>query len=585
MPIYRFRNCFLNTTERRVIKNGKYLELTPKTFDVLQLLVEKWGEIMTKDEILSKVWNGSFVEEGNLPVHISKLRRLLDETKNEPFIETVQGSGYRFISPVQSVSENSWERNLSDKNHLPNHIISEGFIFDSIAVLPLQNESNNLEIDYLADGLTESFINSLSRVSNLKVIARNTVFRYKNKEVDAQEISKTLGVAAVLSGRIRAIKDRLSISVELTKVEDGTQLWGTQFNQPFSDIIEVQEKITSALSEKLNTQISARNSVANPITQNSESYRLYLKGKYFLEKRTEKDIYKAIECYQKSVSLDPTNVYSYVEIIECYFLLHLWDYVSYTDVSIKIKPLLSVVSKLNQNVDVVQAMYGGIKMHLEWNFEEAEKHFHNALTINPNCLIARNRYSHLLLYSRRFPEALKELKQIMLIDPLSVTAYQRIGKIFYLMSRFENAISYLKDALELESTDYLALVLLGATLTELDKYEEASTIFQKSLRIQYNTETLSMIGYVNARAGRKHKAYQIIKQIESQSKSNCHHAIKLARIYFALGEKETAYEFLDRAFEQREMDLIGLKSDPRWARIRHEPRFRELIRRVGLPIN
>jgi TolB-like protein/Flp pilus assembly protein TadD len=585
MPIYRFRNCFLNTTERRVIKNGKYLELTPKTFDVLQLLVEKWGEIMTKDEILSKVWNGSFVEEGNLPVHISKLRRLLDETKNEPFIETVQGSGYRFISPVQSVSEDSWERNLSDKNHLPNHIISEGFTFDSIAVLPLQNESNNLEIDYLADGLTESFINSLSRVSNLKVIARNTVFRYKNKEVDAQEISKTLGVAAVLSGRIRAIKDRLSISVELTKVEDGTQLWGTQFNQPFSDIIEVQEKITSALSENLNTQISARNSVVNPITQNSESYRLYLKGKYFLEKRTEKDIYKAIECFQKSVSLDPTNVYSYVEIIECYFLLHLWDYVSYTDVSIKIKPLLSVVSKLNQNVDVVQAMYGGIKMHLEWNFEEAEKHFHNALTINPNCLIARNRYSHLLLYSRRFPEALKELKQIMLIDPLSVTAYQRIGKIFYLMSRFENAISYLKDALELESTDYLALVLLGATLTELDKYEEASTIFQKSLRIQYNTETLSMIGYVNARAGRKHKAYQIIKQIESQSKSNCHHAIKLARIYFALGEKETAYEFLDRAFEQREMDLIGLKSDPRWARIRHEPRFRELIRRVGLPIN
>jgi DNA-binding winged helix-turn-helix (wHTH) protein len=180
MKIYEFRNCLLNSAERRVIRDGKYLELTPRTFDVLQLLVEKSGEIVTKDEILGKVWNGSFVEEGNLPVHASKLRRLLNDNKAEHFIETVQGSGYRFVSPVKLVNANEWLKHLPSNNGTQPVRTSTRFIFDSIAVMPLRNESNNPEIDYLADGLTESFINSLSRIPDLKVIARDTVFRYKN---------------------------------------------------------------------------------------------------------------------------------------------------------------------------------------------------------------------------------------------------------------------------------------------------------------------------------------------------------------------------------------------------------------------
>lgn len=255
MKVYKFGNCYLNTTERRVIKNGKFLELTPKTLDVLQLLVESRGEIITKDEILGKVWNGSFVEEGNLAVHISKLRRSLGASKTEPFIETVQGSGYRFVSAVKIVADDEWRKHLpAGDNRYPGKFPGD-FIFDSIAVLPLENESGDPEIEYLADGLTEDFINTLSQNPDLKVIARNTVFRYKNKDADAQEVGETLGVKAVLTGRIRIIKDNLMISVELTKVEDGRQLWGTQISQPFSDIVEVQEKIISAVAEKLRSEI------------------------------------------------------------------------------------------------------------------------------------------------------------------------------------------------------------------------------------------------------------------------------------------------------------------------------------------
>ena len=587
MPIYKFRNCCLNISERRVLKNNKYLELTPKTFDVLQLLVEKRGEIVTKNEILERVWNGSFVEEGNLPVHISKLRRLLDETKNEPFIETIQGSGYRFIAPVQAANEAEWTKHLPDRAYSPPAQTAKRFAFDSIAVLPLENESGNLEIDYLADGLTESLINSLSHVSNLKVIARNTVFRYKNKQPDAKEVGETLGVAAVLTGRIKLIKDHLLISVELTNVTDDTQLWGTRFNQPFADIVKIQEEITFAVAEKLRAEIThaAGKSPNNLVSQNSESYRLYLKGKYFLDKRTVNDLYKAIEYFQKSVSYDPENVFSYVEIVECYFALYAIDHFSYLNTSAKIKPLLDVISKLNQSVDVVQAMYGGIKIYLEWKLEESKKHLQYALTINPNCLIAHQRYSSVLAMQGRFSEALQEIHQLMLIDPLSLVNYKRIGRLFYKMGQFENATTYLKEALELEANDYEILALLGGATAELGNYNEALSYFQKSLNTHYNVDTLSMFGYVYARLGKKEMANRIIRQLESESKDNCLPAIKLARIYAALEEKEMAYNYLEQAFTQHEVDLNSLISDPRWATIRYESRFRELIKRVGLPID
>jgi TolB-like protein/tetratricopeptide (TPR) repeat protein len=588
MKIYRFGNCYLNLTERRVLKNGKYLELTSKTFDVLQLLVENCGEVVTKDEILGKVWNGSFVEEGNLAVQISKLRRILDESKTEPFIETVQGSGYRFISSIKAIGVDEWHKNLPVENHSYSDKSSREFTFDSIAVLPLVNESSDAEIEYLADGLTESFINSLSRVSGLKVIARNTVFRYKNKDIEAKEVGETLGVTAILTGRIRLIKDNLMISVELTKTADGTQIWGKQFNQPFSDIIEVQEKITFEVSEKLKSEIgnAAKNSLTNPVTSNAESYRFYLKGKYLLEKRSGEDVFKAIECFQKSVSFDPMNVYSYVEAVECYQLLYGFDYFSHQDVLTRINPLLSILSELDQNIDVVQAMQGGIKMYLHWEFREAEQHFHNAFALNQNCLIARYRYSNLLLLSGRFSEALKELHQIMLVDPLSLLTYKWIGRLFYKMKRFENAIVYLKDVLELEPNDFEALMIFGSALTELGKYSEALTIFQNCLSNQQNLETklevLSMIGIINARKGEKDKAHQIIEQIQSQSKDKCQHALKLARIYMLLDNEEMAYVFLEQALEQHDVDLIALTSDPRWAATSHKPRFKEFVSRIGI---
>lgn len=583
MKIYKFRNCYLNTLERRVVRNGVFLDMTPRTFDVLMMLVERPGEIVTKDEILGTVWNGSFVEEGNLPVHISKLRRLLDESRTERFIETAQGSGYRFVSPVHETSKDEWLSLFAGNGHRPGPETPRHLTLDSIAVLPFINESNNSEIDYLADGLTESLINSLSQISQLRVIARNTVFRYKDKDADPQAVGQTLGVSAVLTGRIRAIKENLIIGVELVRASDGTQLWGDKFDKPLSEILGFQTEIISAVS---NTLIPKESYVANGsenlfISEDQESYRLYLKGKHFQVKRTGTELYKAIECFQKSVSYDQKNIYSYVEIVECYFLLYTFDYISRAHVLAAIKPLLAVIPP-NQPIDLVQTMYGGIKMYLDWEFAEAQRYLQHALEINPNCLLARYRYSESLMISGRLAEALEELHKILAIDPFSLLTYKRIGRMFWKAGQFENAIIYLRDALELAPRDYEALLLLGTVLTEVSDYDQGLSVLQDSLAAQENVETLAMVGYAYARAGRKSEARKIIKQIQLSS-NGAVHSINLARIYVALGEKEIAYDLLEEAYDEHEIDLVGLPYDSRLGPISGESRFRTLMSKVGVP--
>jgi len=577
MKVYRFGNCYLNLSERQIIKNGIRLVLTPKTFDVLQLLVENSGKIISKDEILGKVWDGSFVEEGNLAVHISKLRKLLTESKAEPFIETVPGLGYRFVATVLEVINSEWQKQLPEASNSKNIANSSEWLFDSIAVFPLENETNDDEIEYLADGLTENIINSLSLLSNLKVIARNTVFRYKNKDVDVQEIGKTLNVSATLTGRIRSIKDIIIVSIELTKVEDGRHLWGMQINKPLSSIIEIQESIVSAILEKMRTQIESKRLTPNSITQNSESYKLYLKGNYFFQKREEKDIYKAIDFFLKSISHDPVNVNAYSCLIECYGLLFTNDYIFYEEYCNATLPFVDSLQKLKQVTDIVHTMYGR-KFYLDWKFKDSERHFKEALSINPNNLSARYGYIYLLLNTRNFEEVLNELPKVLLIDPISLNTSMFLSRVFYRMELFESAMIYIKEALEFEPQNYIALTLMGSIFKEKGQFEEALNLYQKALSFHYNVGIIERIGILHGLNGQPELALEMIHQIKSTHKDR--HAIKIASIYVALNNYDMTYKYLETAFDQHDVDLTTILSEPIWAKIRDQKKFKDLFKKV-----
>jgi TolB-like protein len=584
IQIYKFGNCYLNVECRQVIKNGQPVVLTPKTFDVLLFLIENHGRVISKDELLGAVWNGQFVEESNLAVHISKLRALLSSGKTDPLIETVPGCGYRFVAHIQPADPEEWDNNSPPAYKISQNDPAEPAYSDSIAVLPLQNEDNDEEIEYLADGLTENFINNLAYIPKLKVIARNSVFRYKDKKYDIKEVGETLDVSKVLTGRIKIIKDHVTLSVELINTADNTQIWGFQYSQPFSDIIKIQEEITAAVSEKLRTGISQfiNRKNHNPVTEHTESYRLYLKGKYFLNNPTEQSIYKAITCFEKSIAYDPLNVYSYVEMIESYRLLYVYDYILYTEAQKKIKPLLTIISNLNQSIAEVQSILGAIKEVFEWDFKEAEKYYINALALNSNCVSVRYRYLVLLTNLERFSEALEQANKLISLDPLSPNSYRHLGRIFYRMQQFSNALNYLQELLDLEPDDYISLAILGAVLTELGKYDEALEILNRSLEIQFNLDVLSFIGYTYALSNNPNKARQIIKQIEYDFKLKHHISFKLAIIYLGLGEIDTVFNLLEKALEEHDIDLAAIKSDPRMKLLYKEPKFQEIIKKIGL---
>lgn len=584
MQVYKFGNIYINTQSRQVIKAGKSIVLTPKTFDVLQFLVENHGKIVSKDKLLENVWRGSIVEESNLAVHISKLRNQLTTNKTEPLIQTVQGDGYRFVAIVQSVDLDDWEKISNSENKFSNNKHSEQHFSDSIAVLPLRNEINKEDTEYLADGLTESIINSLTYIPKLKVIARNSVFRYKNKDIDVYEVGETLGVSKILTGRVRVVRKNLLISVELINTADNSQIWGFQFNQPFSDIIKIQEEIIAAVSEKLRSEVNQviNNSVRNSITNNTESYRLYLKGKYFISKQTEQSLYKAIDCFEKSISYDPQNVYSYVEIVDCYRLLYITDLILYDEALKKIKPILSLISDSYKSIAEVQTILGAAKETFEWKFKEAEKHYKRALFLNPNLMTARFRYLGLLVDLERFPDALEQINEIITLDPISAVNHIRIGRMFYRMGQYKNALDYLEESIDLNPGDYVSFVLLGAVYTELEQYGEALKYFNKSLEIEFNLDTYCHIGYTEALAGNSDAALQIIEEINSRYKNKNHISFKLAIIYSGLNEKEIACNYLEKAFEEHDVDLAAINSDIRFKFLRDEPKFKEIAAKIRL---
>lgn len=584
MQIYRFRNCLLNTSERTVIKDDDCLELTTRTFDVLQYLIENAGKVLTKDEILGNVWEGSFVEESNLPVHISKLRKVLGDSRESRFIETVQGSGYRFVAPISLVSENEWSRVVSRGRPLEAEVSnSRDSEVRSIAVLPLRNESSDPDLDYVVDGLTENIINDLSRVHGLRVLARDTVFGYPRTDVDVGKISRQLGVSRILMGRVRVVGDNLIVGVELVNADQGIQVWGGKFVRTLSGLLAVQEEISLSVVENLvSATVRKKAYLVTSLSREPESYRLYLKGRHLLEKHSGEDIHKAIECFRESLALDPANLHSYAEIVECYRTLYTYDKISYGEFLCFTRPILSGVFQGNEDSDVVQVMHCDLSM-LEWNFDKATIHCRKALTINPNSLKGRLRYSDILLQSRNFHAAMEQLEKLLIIDPLSALIYKRLGRLFYFMGEYKTAIAYLDDALELEPDSHEALALKGAIHSETGGFKEALACFDQSLSSEYQVEMVAMIAVLQARMGDYDKANELLEQVLAESTKLTRHFVMLAHIYLALGKKNEAYNALDMAYTQHEPDLRALTYDRRWSPIRSETRFKELIARVGLP--
>src|SRR3990172_11259309 len=376
--VYEFGPYRLDVAERVLWRSSQPVALTPKSLDILLVLLENSGHIVEKSHLIEETWPGTFVEEGNLAQNIFVLRKVLGEgDQGVEYIETIPGRGYRFVAPVKCVP--STTDLLSSPEGRQQPVIA--LPIDSLAVLPFINTDGDSKVEYLADGLTEGIINSLSQVSRLRVMSSNCVARYRGREADAQNIGKELDVGAVLVGKVQSLGRRLVINVELVDVANGWQLWGETYDAGFRALLDVQEEIARQISGALRFRLTGveEQQLTKRYTENPDAYQAYLKGRYYWGKYTSESLHKATEFFRRAIDLDPNYSLAYAGIVDCYLRLAT-NYIPPSENPLPAAPAEASIDIAAEPESFPEA----IGLRYEWDRKTAERELRRAAELNTN---------------------------------------------------------------------------------------------------------------------------------------------------------------------------------------------------------
>lgn len=553
---YEFGPFRIDTRERQLTRDGSVVPLRPKVFDILLVLVQNSGHILTKDDVMKHVWSDTAVEEGNISRTISTLREALGEGPREHrYIETIPWRGYRFVAAVRQVlAAEEWKA------------------IESIAVLPFVNVSGDPKLEYLADGITDSLIGRLAQLPKLRVTSRNSSFRYKARDVDARTVGRELKVQALLLGRLTHTDDLLSISVELIDTSDDRHIWGAQYIRGVDDLLAIAETIVSKLRDKLRLNHERK---AYGHTENHQSYVCYLKGRYYFNKLTPDGVEKAKEYLQQAIEEDRTYALAHAALGDCY------SYMAQPD---QAKQCVLKALELDENLGEAHASLGWFQFLYEWSFEPAERSFKRALELNDNYAEAHHWYAIYLANIGRHLEAECQARLAVDLDPLSLLMNMTAALNFYLAREHDKALEQLQRVLEMESDFLAARSVKGNVLVQKGLYEEAMSEFDNVLR---QLEGMPAAGSVKAimahaygRWGKRAEALQLLNEVTEAASASPY---SIAGIYVALNNVDAAFESLNKAYEQHDFQLVSLKVDPSLDALRSDARFPALVSRVGIP--
>jgi len=456
---------------------------------------------------------------------------------------------------------------------------------DSLAILPLINAGGDPDTEYLSDGITESIINNLSQLPNLRVMARSTVFRYKGKDVDPQTVGQELGVRAALTGRVLQRGDLLIIKAELVDADDGSHLWGEQYNRKLSDIFTIEEEISREISDKLRLKLSGaeKKQLTKRYTENTRAYQFYLKGRFYWNKRTEDGLKKGIEYFQRAIEMDPVYALAYAGLADSYNILVSYSALAPKDAFPMAKVAAIRALELDDKLAEAHTSLAFVKFGYDWDFAEAERGFKKAIQLNPGYAFAHNFYAVMLAGLGRFDEAFAHITKAQELDPLSLPINTNLGWLLYLAHRYDESIQQYLKTIELDEGFGLAHRRLAQTYERKQMYSEAASEFKKAITLSgEDVEWLSAHGHFYAILGETDKANEVLKRLETLAKSRYVPAYLVARIYLGLGDIDRAFELLDKAVEERYGYLAYLNVEPLFDSVRSDPRFAEIVRRVGL---
>lgn len=619
--VYEFGPFRLDPTERKLLRGNEIVVLTPKAFDTLVLLVRNSEHLLEKDEIIRMLWPDTFVEEGSLSNNIFLLRKALGE--DQAFIETVPRRGYRFIGAVRQFPraapariEESSEAGAPDSTSpvkarrpwlsraglwvagvaLVASLASAGWFYrragqtkgtiDSLAILPFVNANADPNTQYLSDGITESLINSLSQLPNLKVMSRDSVFRYKGKETDAQTVGRELGVRAIFKARIAQHGDAVNISAELINTRDSSHIWGQQYDRRIADMAVLREEIAREMASALRVRLTGveEQRLVKNYTANPEAYQDYLKGRYWWNKSNKEGFDKGTEYFQQAVRKDPNYALAYSGLADCYSSLGESGLAPSRDSYLRAKDAALKALELDDTLAEAHSSLALIKSSYDWDWLGADKEIQRAIELNPGYTDAHRLRAEVLWQTGRLDEAISETRRTVELDPLSLDNNDTLGLEFFLARQYDQAIEQEGKVLELDPNYIEAYYLRGIAYLKKSMYVEGKADLEKGVTVAPASElALTGLGYGYAVTGRRIEAHRILDKLNELSKQKYVSPIWRVKIYAGLVEKDKAFEWLEKAYEDHSIVSVGyIKTNPMFDPLRSDPRYADLLRRTNL---
>jgi len=456
----------------------------------------------------------------------------------------------------------------------------------SIAVLPFENASNEPNTEYLSEGISEALINSLSELQQLRVIARPTAFRYKGKDVDPRQVGRELGVAAVLTGKVRQMQDALNVQVDLVDAVTGAQIWGAGYDRKIADLVAVKQAIAQEVTAKLKLKLSSEEQrlLVKRDSTNAEAYQFYLRGRYFWNKRTSDGIKQAIEYFQQSVERDPNFALGYDGLADSYTGLTFYNFAAPHETMPKAKESAIKALALDDTLAEAHTSLAHVLANYDWNWSAAEKEFKRSIELKPDYATAHQWYAiHYLTATGRLEEAVQEMKKALELEPASLVMNTFMGATLYYAGRYDEAIDQCRRTIQMDPNFAVAHWHLGLAFEQKQLLDAATEEFKKAISLSGGSPLMrAALGHAYAKSQKNHEANEMLNELNELAKRQYVSAYEVAKIYVALGNSEQAFQLLEKAYKEHSFHLANLNVCPQFKSVRSDPRFQDLVQRVGL---
>jgi DNA-binding winged helix-turn-helix (wHTH) protein/Tfp pilus assembly protein PilF len=584
-PLYKFGPFTLNAKEKLLFRKGQRVMLKPKVFDLLLVLVENNGHVVDKNELMKRLWPDTFVEESNLSVSIFALRKALGENQyGQSYIETVPRRGYRFVANLTEAASDGLAHSTATVVELKNKFETRVRV-KSLAVLPFKILGAPSTDEYLGLGLADALITRLTNLRQIRVRPTSAVSHYTSSR-DIAVAGQELKVDALLDGSVQRQGKRIRVTTQLVDVRESAILWAENFDEKFVNIFSLEDSFSSQLVKALELKLTGEEKglVEKRFTESPDAYQTYLKGVYFLNRRTAEGMQKSLELFKRAIEIDPNYAKAYAGMADTYYFLAAYNLI-HSRVALP-KAEAAVMKALELDDSLAEAHSAlAVLLRRGWAWASAEKEFKRAIALNSNYAEAHHFYSVLLKFLRRFDESWTEIKKAQELDPVSLTINLGLANVFYAAREYDEALEQLRATLELDPNFANAHLRLGMVYHAKDMYDDALAEYQTAQRLMKDQpEIEAYMAHIYAISGKADKAQKVLAKLRELSDQGYEVPYFIALIYAALGDNDGAFAWLERAYDEHDEMLGALRTDPMLDSLLPDPRFASLLRRLGLPL-